>query len=161
MSRIGGTSVVKTVNNVMRFIIDHSLALNLRITSTSGKIVFGGTNCARLVKGRKLKINVMQNIFKPFLLLEAVKAYYDPSTGVNVTEVIKSQITDEKLESAIAKWLRDSSNRGKEGQERLAKRKSKAGNVKVNEEPAHSGAASGDVGSNPFSATNNSDSDGN
>lgn len=40
-----------------------------------------------------------------------------------VTEKIKSDLVDSKLDSFIAKWLRDSVNRGEEGKQKRSKAK--------------------------------------
>ncbi len=48
---IGRVNVSKTINNILKFIIAHELALNVRYTATTGKYAFGGTLLAQLVMG--------------------------------------------------------------------------------------------------------------
>ena len=51
LSNIGGNSVSRTVNNILKFIIEHSFALQTRFTASSGKVEFGNSVCVKLVRG--------------------------------------------------------------------------------------------------------------
>ena len=54
LARIGGNNVAKTVNNIMKFAVHHTFALKLRITNASGKLAFGGSLTAKLVRGKEM-----------------------------------------------------------------------------------------------------------
>ncbi|OXA43304.1 hypothetical protein Fcan01_22144 [Folsomia candida] len=108
-SRLGGDSVTLAVNNTLKAIIKHEFALILRFTDSSKKVSFGGTRCCKLVK-------------------DSVREFYYKDGNV-VTEKIKSDLVDSKLDSFIAKWLRDSINRGDGGKQKLSKAKN--GSAKV------------------------------
>ncbi|OXA47039.1 hypothetical protein Fcan01_18276 [Folsomia candida] len=106
LSGRGDTDATKTVNFFLKSIIQHEFALQLRFTSDSGKVPFKGTNCCKLVR-------------------EAVQKYF---YLLPTTSNIQGELTESKLNSQIAKWLRDSINRGEEGKENRAK----YGKAKVN-----------------------------
>ncbi|OXA49371.1 hypothetical protein Fcan01_15937, partial [Folsomia candida] len=107
LSRSGDVDVTKTLNGKLAFMIHHQLALQVRFTDDFGKIPFKETFCCRLVR-------------------ESVQKYFEDAPP---TSNLKSQLGDKKLNSQIAKWLRDSINRGEEGKVN----RSKHGKPKVNQ----------------------------
>lgn len=62
MSCIGGASVIRAINDNLKFIISHKFALTLRFTDASGKFVFGGTKCCKLVKGTFIAFTMVLTI---------------------------------------------------------------------------------------------------
>ncbi|XP_035710297.1 uncharacterized protein LOC118436395 [Folsomia candida] len=102
-SRLGGDSVTLAVNNTLKAIIKHEFALILRFTDSSNKAAFGGTLCCKLVK-------------------ESVRQFYYKDGNV-LSEKIKLDLVESRLDSFIAKWLRDSVNRGEEGKQKRSKAK--------------------------------------
>ncbi|OXA45205.1 hypothetical protein Fcan01_19794, partial [Folsomia candida] len=102
-SRLGGDSVTLAVNNTLKAIIKHEFALILRFTDSSNKAAFGGTLCCKLVK-------------------ESVRQFYYKDGNV-LSEKIKLDLVESRLDSFIAKWLRDSVNKGEEGKQKRSKAK--------------------------------------
>ncbi|OXA40659.1 hypothetical protein Fcan01_24605 [Folsomia candida] len=92
-SRLGGDSVTLAVNNTLKAIIKHEFALILRFTDSSNKAAF-----------------------------ESVRQFYYKDGNV-LSEKIKLDLVESRLDSFIAKWLRDSVNRGEEGKQKRSKAK--------------------------------------
>ncbi|OXA38156.1 hypothetical protein Fcan01_27153 [Folsomia candida] len=122
LGRIGGGTVSRAVNETMSGVIKHEFALILRLTDASKKISFGGTPCCKLVK-------------------DAIRHFFLH----NAPGKFDTDLCESKLDSMIAKWLRDSINRGEEGKQKRSK--AKDGRTKVDktlqgEEGAESNVAS-------------------
>ncbi|XP_035708364.1 uncharacterized protein LOC118435937 [Folsomia candida] len=96
LSKIGGTSESKCVYNTLQWTIAHELALNLRFTNKSGKTSFGDKLIAQLIRDT-------QN------LRNAIKA---GSSDVG--------LTDAKINGHIASWLRQSAEREKSRNKKIA-----------------------------------------
>ncbi|OXA47559.1 hypothetical protein Fcan01_17679 [Folsomia candida] len=101
VSRIGGTDVIRTTYNLLHVMVDHGLALQLRWTPNTGKVEVKGTNFARLTReGVRTFLNVDQ---------------------LPADSNLRKETTDDKLNSVIAKWFRDSIGRGENGKEKRKK----------------------------------------
>ncbi|OXA49202.1 hypothetical protein Fcan01_15515 [Folsomia candida] len=121
-SRLGGDSVTLAVNNTLKAVIKHEFALILRFTDSSNKAAFGGTLCCKLVK-------------------DSVRQFYYKDGNV-LSEKIKLDLVESRLDSFIAKWLRDSVNRGEEGKQKAKNAGTEVNQARTGAEAAESNAES-------------------
>jgi hypothetical protein len=107
LKRIGGQDPTKNTYNLQRFVFEHSFALKVRMTDTTGKIAFGKLRLPSAIRSRFCFIGDNLYNFNSYLTISELDCF---------TEVIhraghSQNVTDELINGLIGKWLRNSSDR--------------------------------------------------